>query len=165
MSLLDRAQFAALCLLLAAWSGGCITNTRYGCETIELLGKGHSEGAVIKKHGAPDNIVYLGTPHYDPNTGDQSEVDKYLFEYRIGGGSTILGPFWADDSFHNICYLISEGKVEASGYVPEGSGSIRLGMGGVYDTPFGRIDMRFGGFLHPKARAGYGGDGSPDSAY
>jgi hypothetical protein len=114
------------------------------------------------KHGAPDNIVYLGTPYVNPTTGEVSDVDKYLYEYRIGGGTTLLGQLFADDRFHNICYLIEGGRVMGGGYVGEGSGSIILGNDmGVFNTPFGTMDMRFGGFLHPKARAGYGGDGNP----
>lgn len=152
--------FAALGF--AAVSGGCISNTKYGCTVTETLAAGASEGEVIMKHGAPDNIVYLGTQYFNPSTGERGEIDKYLFEYRIGGGSTLLGQLLADDRFHNICYLIEGGRVMGGGYVGEGSGSILLGGDmGVLHTPIGNIDLRFGGFLHPKARAGYGGDGGP----
>ena len=141
---------------------GCISNTKYGCEVTETLAPGASEGEVVMKHGAPDNIVYLGTSYFNPTTGERGEVDKYLYEYRIGGGTTLLGQLFADDRFHNICYLIENGRVMGGGYVGEGSGSIILGNDmGVLNTPIGVIDLRFGGFLHPKARAGYGGDGNP----
>ena len=141
---------------------GCISTTMYGTEVTETLAPGASEGAVIMKHGAPDNIVYLGTPYYNPQTGERDEVDKYLYEYRIGGGTTLLGWLFASDDFHNICYLIEDGKVMGGGYVDEGSGSILLGNNlGVIQTPLFTLDLRFGGYLHPKARAGYGGDGTP----
>ena len=70
---------------------------------------------------------------------------------------------FASDTFHNICYLIQEGKVMGANYVDEGSGSILLGFNlGVIETPLFTLDLRFGGYLHPKARAGYGGDGTPE---
>jgi hypothetical protein len=133
----------------------------YGCEITETLAPGASEGEVVMKHGAPDNIVYLGSQYFNPQTGERGEVDKYLYEYRIGGGTTLLGKVFASDEFHNIAYLIEGGRVMGGGYVGEGKGSIILGMGGIISTPLGVLDMRFGGFLHPKARAGYGGDGNP----
>ena len=58
--------------------------------------------------------------------------------------------------------VIEDGRVQGGGYVGEGSGTIILGNDmGLLNTPIGVIDLRFGGFLHPKARAGYGGDGNP----
>ena len=153
---------AAALLLGVSLSDGCVTNTRYGTEQVEALtGHNHSEADVIRRHGAPDNIVYLGTPYYNPATGELGAVDKYLLEYRIGGGSTFFGRLWADDSFHNICYLIYKGDVMGGGSVSGGQGSMILGAGDVYETPFGTLDLRLGGYLHPKTRAGYGGDGSP----
>ncbi len=127
---------------------GCISNTKYGTDATEVVGAGASEGDVISKHGAPDNIVFLGTQYFNPQTGERGSLDKYLMEYRIGGGSTILGHIYAGDKFSNICYLISNGKVQGGGYVAEGSGTIILN----------------GDFLHPKVRAGYGGDGTPSGA-
>ena len=159
-------KFAALLVAMVGVTtvtNGCISNTKYGCEVTETLAPGASEGEVIMKHGAPDNIVYLGTPYFNPQTGERQEVDKYLFEYRIGGGSTLLGLFLADDVFKNICYLIDNGRVAGGGFVGEGHGEILLGNDmGVIRTPLGTLDLRFGGFLHPKARAGYGGDGNPN---
>lgn len=139
--------FALGIVMIAALAmvNGCISTTMYGCETTETLAQGASEGDVIMKHGAPDNIIYLGTTYFNPTTGEQGEIDKYLFEYRIGGGTTLLGTLFAGDEFKNICYLIENGTVMGGGYVGEGSGSILLG----------------GELLHPKARAGYGGDGHP----
>jgi hypothetical protein len=161
-SFITKSAGIALVLGALALSTGCISNTKYGCEIIETLGSGTSEGEVIAKHGAPDNIVYLGTQHYNPNTGERGSVDKYLYEYRIGGGTTLLGQLLADDRFHNICYLIEGGRVMGGGYADEGSGQIILGNDfGIVKTPIGVLDLRFGGFLHPKARAGYGGDGTP----
>lgn len=156
-------KFIALGALLvaAAASNGCISTTMYGCEITETLAPGASEGEVVMKHGAPDNIVYLGGQYFNPQTGERGEVDKYLYEYRIGGGTTLLGKVFASDEFHNIAYLIEGGRVMGGGYVGEGKGSIILGMGGILSTPLGVIDLRMGGFLHPKARAGYGGDGTP----
>ncbi len=157
-----RKLFALGALMVAAAvSNGCISNTMYGCEITETLAPGASEGEVVMKHGAPDNIVYLGGQYFNPQTGERGEVDKYLYEYRIGGGTTLLGKVFASDEFHNIAYLIEGGRVMGGGYVGEGKGSIILGMGGIISTPLGVLDMRFGGFLHPKARAGYGGDGNP----
>jgi len=157
-------KFIALGALLvaAAASNGCISTTMYGCEITETLAPGASEGEVVMKHGAPDNIVYLGGQYFNPQTGERGEVDKYLYEYRIGGGTTLLGKVFASDEFHNIAYLIEGGRVMGGGYVGEGKGSIILGMGGILSTPLGVIDLRMGGFLHPKARAGYGGDGMPN---
>jgi len=134
-------------LLLATTfvAGGCISNTKYGSEPSETVGKGAGEGDVIAKHGAPDNIVYFGTQYFNPQTGERGAVDKYLYEYRIGGGSTILGPVYGGDRFSNIAYLIQNGKVLNGGNVGEGSGSYIL----------------FGEYIHPKCRAGYGGDGNP----
>jgi len=103
---------------------------------------------VIAKHGCPDNIVYLGSQWFNPQTGERGTLDKYIFEYRIGGGSTILGSIYGGDKFSNIAYLISNGKVLGGGNVGEGAGTYILG----------------GSFLHPKCRAGYGGDGAPDGA-
>ncbi len=157
-------NFIALSALVfaAAITNGCISATMYGCEITETLAPGASEGEVISKHGAPDNIVYLGQPYSNPQTGERGDVDKYLYEYRIGGGTTLLGHLFASDEFHNICYLIEGGRVMGGGYVGEGKGTIILGNDfGILNTPLGAIDMRFGGFLHPKARAGYGGDGNP----
>ena len=158
-----RKMFALGALLVAAAAAnGCISTTMYGCEITETLAPGASEGEVIMKHGAPDNIVYLGSQYFNPQTGERGEVDKYLYEYRIGGGTTLLGQVFATDEFHNIAYLIEGGRVMGGGYVGEGKGSIILGNDfGVLNTPLGTMDLRFGGFLHPKARAGYGGDGSP----
>lgn len=140
-----KAIFASMMLAVAVLANGCISNTKYGTDATEVVGPGASEGDVVSKHGAPDNIIYMGTQHYNPQTGERGTVDKYLFEYRIGGGSTILGNTYAGDKFSNICYLISGGKVLGGGYVAEGSGTIILG----------------GSFLHPKSRAGYGGDNTP----
>jgi hypothetical protein len=160
--LIKLATFLVAILGVAVVTNGCISNTKYGCEVTETLAPGASEGEVIMKHGAPDNIVYLGTPYFNTQTGERAKVDKYLFEYRIGGGSTLLGQLLADDRFHNICYLVEDGRVQGGGYVGEGSGTIILGNDmGIMNTPIGVIDLRFGGFLHPKARAGYGGDGNP----
>ena len=159
-SLLIVLTLAALTAV--SFTTGCISNTKYGCEVTETLAPGASEGEVIAKHGAPDNMVYLGTPYLNRQTGERHQVDKYLFEYRIGGGTTILGQLLATDTFHNICYLIQGGRVQGGGYVGEGSGQIILGNDfGILHTPIGVLDLRFGGFLHPKARAGYGGDGGP----
>src|SRR3954469_13768981 len=137
--------FATLVLALSA---GCISNTKYGTDATEVVGSGANEGEVIAKHGAPDNIVYLGTQYFNPQTGERGALDKYLVEYRIGGGSTILGHIYAGDKFSNICYLISNGKVLGGGNVGEGAGVIIL----------------WGDFLHPKVRAGYGGDSTPSGA-
>jgi hypothetical protein len=134
--------------LLCALPLGCVTNTMYGTEQHDILGEGATEGDVIAKHGAPDGIVYLGTPHADPQTGERGEVDKYLFEYRIGGGSTILGSVYATNSFKNICYLIEKGVVKGGGIVGEGSGK--------------KILYFFGEPMHWKARAGYGDHEGPD---
>lgn len=133
-------------LVLAFAGAGCISNTKYGTEVTEVVGSGAGEGEVIAKHGAPDNILYLGTQYYNPQTGEKGQVDKYLFEYRIGGGSTILGHIYAGDKFSNICYLVNGGKVMRGGFVAEGQGTIILN----------------GDFLHPKLRSGYGGDGTPN---
>ncbi len=135
----------ALLATVVIGAQGCISNTKYGTDATEVVGPGASEGDVISKHGAPDNIVFLGTQYFNPQTGERGSLDKYLMEYRIGGGSTILGHIYAGDKFSNICYLISNGKVQGGGYVAEGSGTIILN----------------GAFLHPKVRAGYGGDGTP----
>src|SRR5579859_883299 len=81
---------------------GCISNTKYGTDATEVVGAGASEGDVISKHGAPDNIVFLGTQYFNPQTGERGSLDKYLMEYRIGGGSTILGHVYAGDKFSNI---------------------------------------------------------------
>jgi hypothetical protein len=155
----------ALCSLLAAAAvtSGCISTTMYGCEVVETLAPNSTEGEVIMKHGAPDNIVYLGSQYFNPQTGERGEVDKYLYEYRIGGGSTLLGELVAADEFHNICYLIEGGRVMGGGYVGEGKGSMLLGFRMAMSLPLiGTVELNPGGFLHPKARAGYGGDGSPD---
>jgi len=138
----------ALVGFLGAAANGCISNTKYGTDVTEVVGKGASEGEVLAKHGMPDSIRYLGTQYFNPQTGERGSLDKYLFEYRIGGGSTILGHTYAGDKFSNICYLIQGGKVAGGGYVSEGSGTIILN----------------GAFLHPKVRAGYGGDGTPSGA-
>jgi len=133
-------------LLAVACTAGCISTTKYGSIlATETVGEGAGEGDVVAKHGAPDNIVYLGTQWFSPTTGERGTVDKYLYEYRIGGGTTILGHTYATDSFSNICYLIEAGKVKGGGIVSEGQGTIILN----------------GEFLHPKVRAGYGGDGTP----
>ncbi len=169
--------FVAVTFAFAGVTDGCISNTKYGCEVTETLAPGASEGEVIMKHGAPDNIVYLGTPYINSTTGEVSDVDKYLYEYRIGGGTTLLGKLFADDRFHNICYLIEGGRVMGGGYVGEGSGSIILGLdlypvykASTFMPGYGYMmklmeltpsDLNFGGYLHPKARAGYGGDGTP----
>lgn len=142
---MKKLLFATL-LLASAAVAGCISNTKYGTEIIELVGRNAGEGEVITKHGAPDNVVYLGTQWYNPQTGEKGAIDKYLFEYRIGGGSTVLGHVYAGDKFQNICYLISGGKVAGGGWVGEGQGTIILN----------------GDFLHPKLRSGYGGDGTPN---
>jgi hypothetical protein len=141
-----KTIIASMLLACAFIAGGCITNTKYGTDSVEVVGPGAGEGDVIAKHGAPDTILYLGTQYFNPQTGERGSLDKYLFEYRIGGGSTILGSTYAGDKFSNVCYLIENGKVKGGGYVAEGSGTIILG----------------GDFLHPKVRAGYGGDGTPD---
>ncbi|MCA8925511.1 MAG: hypothetical protein KDD82_27130 [Planctomycetes bacterium] len=150
------------CAILALSSMGCISTTMYGTTEQTVLSPGAGEGEVIRKHGAPDNIVYLGEPYYNPTTGERGAVDKYLYEYRIGGGTTLLGWLYASDEFHNVCYLIEDGVVKGGGTVAEGSGSIILGANmGVVRTPLFTLDLRFGGYLHPKVRAGYGGDGNP----
>ena len=46
----------------------------YGTEVTEFLAPGASEGDVIMKHGAPDNIVYLGTPYFNPQTGEPIKI-------------------------------------------------------------------------------------------
>jgi hypothetical protein len=143
-----KTILASMLLACAFIAGGCISNTKYGTDTVEVVGPGASEGDVIAKHGAPDAIVYLGTDYFNPTTGERGSLDKYLFEYRIGGGSTILGHIYAGDKFSNICYCIENGKVKGGGSVAEGSGTIILN----------------GSFLHPKVRAGYGGDGTPSGA-
>src|SRR5438309_2312030 len=143
-----RKMLASMLLAVAFTAAGCISNTKYGTDATEVVGPGASEGDVIAKHGAPDNIVFLGTQYFNPQTGERGSLDKYLMEYRIGGGNTILGNIYAGDKFSNICYLISNGKVQGGGYVAEGSGNIILN----------------GSFLHPKVRAGYGGDGTPSGA-
>jgi hypothetical protein len=159
--MIRNGLFAVAAVLLLG-TAGCITTTMYGTEVTETLTQGASEGEVIMKHGAPDNIVYLGTPYYNAQTGERGEIDRYLYEYRIGGGTTLLGWVYASDEFHNICYLIDNGKVMGGTYVGEGKGSIILGADmGVIRTPLFTLDLRFGGYLHPKARAGYGGDGTP----
>ena len=134
--------------LVAVLGGaGCISNTKYGNDIQEAVGTGGSESDVIAKHGAPDNIVYLGTQYYNPQTGERGLIDKYLLEYRIGGGSTFMGKVYAGDKFASICYLIEKGRVQGGAWSPEGSGTIVL----------------YGDFVHPRARAGYGGDGTPSS--
>jgi hypothetical protein len=140
-----KSIIASMLIALAFVAGGCISNTKYGTDATEVVGPGAGEGEIIAKHGAPDNIIYLGTQYFNPQTGERGSLDKYLVEYRIGGGSTILGNIYAGDKFSNICYLVSNGKVLGGGYVAEGSGTIILN----------------GSFLHPKVRAGYGGDGTP----
>jgi hypothetical protein len=152
--------FAVAMIAFTGLTNGCISNTKYGCDVTETLAPGASEGEVIMKHGAPDNIVYLGAAYFNPQTGEKGEVDKYLYEYRIGGGTTLLGMLFADDRFHNIAYLIEGGRVMGGGYVGEGSGTIIMGNGGITLPVIGKVG-EFGGFLHPKARAGYGGDGMP----
>ena len=57
-------------------ANGCISTTMYGTEVTEFLAPGASEGDVVMKHGAPDNIVYLGTPYYNPQTGERGEVGE-----------------------------------------------------------------------------------------
>lgn len=160
---LTLCGFVVAALGFTAVTNGCISNTKYGCTVTETLAAGASEGEVIMKHGAPDNIVYLGTQYFNPSTGERGEIDKYLFEYRIGGGSTLLKSLMVDDRFHNICYLIEGGRVMGGGYVGEGSGSIILGnpKAMTIGTPFGNVTIADSTFLHPKARAGYGGDGTP----
>jgi hypothetical protein len=143
-----KTIIASMLLACALVAGGCISNTKYGTDTVDVVGAGAGEGDVIAKHGAPDNIVYLGTQYFNPQTGERGSLDKYLMEYRIGGGSTILGHIYAGDKFSNICYCIENGKVKGGGFVNEGSGTIILN----------------GSFLHPKVRAGYGGDGTPSGA-
>lgn len=163
-----RKIFALGALMVAAAiSNGCISTTMYGCEITETLAPGASEGEVVMKHGAPDNIVLLGNQYMNPQTGERGECDKYVYEYRIGGGNTLLGWLFASDSFHNIAYLIEGGKVMGGGYVGEGKGTIILGNNfGYVNLPLiGLVDMNFGGFVHPKARAGYGGDGKPEAQY
>jgi len=158
-------RLTAIALAAAALAApGCISSTRYGTDQITTLASGATEAQVIRQHGAPDNIIYLGTPWVDPRTGARQEVDKYLFEYRIGGGQTVMGDMYASDEFHNICYLIQDGKVLSNGnFVDEGKGTIIGGLDlGVWNTPFGTLDLRFGGYVHPKARAGYGGAGTPE---
>jgi len=140
-----KTIIASMLLACAFIAGGCISNTKYGTEATEVVGQGASEGDVISKHGAPDNVIYMGTQYFNPQTGERGSIDKYLYEYRIGGGSTILGHIYAGDKFANVCYMIENGKVKGGGYVSEGSGTIIL----------------YGSFLHPKLRAGYGGDGTP----
>jgi hypothetical protein len=143
-----KTIIASMLLAVAFAMGGCISNTKYGNDSTEVVGAGAGEGEVIAKHGAPDNIVFLGTQYFNPQTGERGQVDKYLFEYRVGGGSTILGHVYAGDKFSNICYLISNGKILGGGNIGEGAGVIIL----------------WGDFLHPKVRAGYGGDGTPSGA-
>jgi len=140
-----RGMFSLALLACAVMASGCISNTKYGNDAVEVVGPGASEGEIISKHGAPDNIVFLGTQYFNPQTGERGSLDKYLMEYRIGGGSTILGHVYAGDKFSNICYLVSGGKIQGGGFVAEGSGTIILN----------------GEYLHPKVRAGYGGDGTP----
>jgi len=140
-----KTIIASMLLACAFVAGGCISNTKYGTDSVEVVGPGAGEGDIIAKHGAPDNIIYLGTQYFNPQTGERGSLDKYLMEYRIGGGSTILGHVYAGDKFSNICYCVENGKVKGGGYVAEGSCTIIL----------------FGTFLHPKLRAGYGGDGTP----
>jgi len=135
----------ALLACLYGATTGCISNTKYGNDAVEVVGPGASEGEIISKHGAPDNIVFLGTQYFNPQTGERGSLDKYLMEYRIGGGTTILGHVYAGDKFSNICYLVSGGKIQGGGFVAEGAGAIILN----------------GEYLHPKVRAGYGGDGTP----
>jgi len=135
-------------LVLAAlvMAGGCISNTKYGVIGDKMVGDNMTEGDVVATHGAPDNIVYLGTQYFNPTSGARGSIDKYLYEYRIGGGTTILGHTYATDQFMNLCYLIEGGRTKGGAtLVPEGSGTIILN----------------GSFLHPKVRAGYGGDGTP----
>jgi len=151
-------------MLAAAITNGCISTTMYGCEITETLAPGASEGEVVMKHGAPDNILYLGNQYMNPQTGERGEVDKYLYEYRIGGGTTLLGKVFATDEFHNIGYLIEGGKVMGGGYVGEGKGTIILGNTPISLPIIGKFDMG-GYFLHPKVRAGYGGDGNPEGGF
>ena len=69
-----RKLFALGALLVAAAaSNGCISNTMYGCEITETLAPGASEGEVVMKHGAPDNIVYLGAQYMNPQTGERGD--------------------------------------------------------------------------------------------
>jgi len=143
-----KTIIASMLLAVALVAGGCISNTKYGNDSTEVVGAGATEGDVISKHGCPDNIVYLGTQYFNPQTGERGSLDKYIFEYRVGGGSTILGHLYAGDKFSNIAYLIAGGKVLGGGNVGEGSGTI----------------IFFGDYLHPKVRAGYGGDGTPSGA-
>lgn len=143
-----KTIIASMLLAVAFAAGGCISNTKYGNDSTEVVGNNAGEGDVIAKHGCPDNIVYLGTQYYNPQTGERGSIDKYIFEYRVGGGNTILGWIYGGDKFSNIAYLISGGKVLGGGNVGEGAGSYILG----------------GAFLHPKNRSGYGGDGLPNGA-
>src|SRR5262249_18413608 len=140
-----RKLFFMASALLAFVSAGCISNTKYGTEVTEVVGRGAGEGEGIAKHGAPDNVVYMGSQYYNPQTGEKGQLDKYPFEDRVGGGSTVLGHVYAGDKFSNICYLINGGKVMGGGFVAEGQGQIIL----------------WGDYIHPKLRAGYGGDGTP----
>ncbi len=121
------AACLALALAYAGLTDGFATNTRYGTEVTETLAPGASEGEVIMRHGAPDRVTYLGTPYSNPTTGERGGVDKYLFEYRIGGGTSLLGTLFSDDRYQNICYLIVNGRVYGGGYVSAGSGSRILG--------------------------------------
>jgi len=145
-----KTIIASMLLAVAFVAGGCISNTKYGNDSTEVVGANAGEGDVIAKHGCPDNIVYLGTQYFNPQTGERGALDKYIFEYRIGGGSTILGKVYGGDKFSNIAYLIQNGKVLGGGNVGEGSGSYIL--------------LFKGGFIHPKQRSGYGGDGLPNGA-
>jgi len=56
-----KTIIASMLLACAFIAGGCISNTKYGTDSVEVVGPGAGEGDVIAKHGAPDNIIYLGT--------------------------------------------------------------------------------------------------------
>ncbi len=113
----------ASCLLAAAVTGltaGVGASATTGTEVTETLGLSASEGEVVMKHGAPDAIVRLGTPYYNPATGELGRVDKYLYDYRLRSTTSTLG-LARTEQHHRITYLIQDGVVMGGGYVGMGN--------------------------------------------
>lgn len=125
---------------LLAVSVGCISDCKYGCENTTLVPSGSPEGEVFAAHGCPDQIIPVA-----PTEGmNVKHWDKYLVIYRIGEGHRLLGTIHQRDKFANISYLVENGKVLGGGFVGEGEGTAIL--------------MALKKAMHPKVRAGYGGD-------
>jgi hypothetical protein len=116
-----------LALIGTSQLGGLATTTAIGTDVTEVIGPGASEGEIVAKHGPADQVVPLGTPWFSPQTGESSTVDKCLYVYRIERRSSILGAFSRGERTANICYLVSNGRVQGGGYVASGSSKSTLG--------------------------------------